>query len=193
MAYRSARNALAGLREQRPAGPAAVITALGAIGVALCITVLWWNMRAVMEVGGTCAEGGPYVIDTPCPDGAAWMIPLSIPLGMAFTALWVGGLALLDGRATRLAILAWGALFGSLGWNFLEYAFDPPGGGGPSWSWLACGVIFVVMALPGLAVLPGAIRQARGAGRRHAAALALTAAGAAIGIWLGTRLVDAAG
>ena len=35
-------------------------------------------------------------------------------------------------------------LFLALGWNFLDYGFDPPGGG-TSVSWLVCGAIFVVM------------------------------------------------
>jgi hypothetical protein len=39
---------------------------------------------------------------------------------------------------------AWSALFLALGWNFLEYGFDPPDGG-TSASWLVCGVAFVVM------------------------------------------------
>ncbi len=40
--------------------------------------------------------------------------------------------------------LAWPGLFLSLGWNFLEFAFAPPGGGF-AWGWLICGVVFVLM------------------------------------------------
>jgi Short C-terminal domain len=39
---------------------------------------------------------------------------------------------------------AWSALFLALGWNFLEYGFDPPGGG-TSPGWLVCGFVFVAM------------------------------------------------
>ena len=40
--------------------------------------------------------------------------------------------------------LAWPGLFLSLGWNFLEFSFAPPGGGF-AWGWLVCGVVFVLM------------------------------------------------
>jgi hypothetical protein len=40
--------------------------------------------------------------------------------------------------------LAWPGLFLSLGWNFLEFTFSPPGGG-LAWGWLICGVLFVLM------------------------------------------------
>ncbi len=43
-----------------------------------------------------------------------------------------------------LVFLAWPALFLSLGWNFLAYGFFPPEGGWV-WSWLFCGVLFVLM------------------------------------------------
>ena len=39
----------------------------------------------------------------------------------------------------------WGVLFGSLGWNFLEFAFK---GADIVWGWLVCGVLFWPMALP---------------------------------------------
>lgn len=191
--YRSARNALYHLGDggRGPTALGAGLTALGALGLALCLTVLWWNMRAVMEVGGMCAEGGPYVIETPCPDGAAWMMPLSIVLGLVLGLVWVAGLSRLDGRAVPLFMLAWGALFGSLGWNFLEYGFDPPGDGGVVWGWLVCGVVFWIMALPGFMPLWVAARTVPTAGSRYAWALAATAGGAALGIWLGMRFVHA--
>ena len=48
-------------------------------------------------------------------------------------------------------------LFLSLGWNFVEYAFNPPGlpGQGIVWGWLYLGVPFLLMGgLPLLAVVP---------------------------------------
>jgi hypothetical protein len=53
--------------------------------------------------------------------------------------------------APTLILPMWVALFGSLGWNFLEYAFK--GDGGVVVGWLVCGVMFEAMALPALAVL----------------------------------------
>ena len=125
--------------------------------VVLCAVGLTWiyfGMRSVMDVGGACAEGGPYVIAQPCPDGT-WMIMVSIPLllisAMAGTVIASG----IEG-APDLLIPMWGLLFGSLGWNFLEYgAFS----GELVWGWIICGVMFELMALPVLfLVLPGKAR-----------------------------------
>jgi hypothetical protein len=128
----------------------------GVAGVAACLTLVWFGMRAVMNVGGFCAEGGPYVIDTPCPDG----VPLVMILGI-FGLFVFGGLmawkgSLIGGRYGALVGLAWPALFISLGWNFLEYAVRPPEPEyGIVWGWLIPGVIFVIMGgAPLLALLP---------------------------------------
>jgi hypothetical protein len=116
------------------------------------LTVLWLSMRAVMDIGGRCASGGPYVIAVPCPDAVAWLLPLSIFAGLGGVGLigWFGG-RIGPGFAT-IAALAWPALFLSLGWNFLEYGLASPGG----WdiSWLLCGVLFVAMG--GIPLLVGA-------------------------------------
>jgi hypothetical protein len=58
-------------------------------------------------------------------------------------------------------MLAWPALFLSLGWNFWEYGLDPPGGDGVDAGWIVCGVIFVLMGgLPLLAFKSKDIRRA---------------------------------
>ena len=46
-----------------------VLYAVGVAGLAMCLTLVFLAMRAVMDVGGFCAEGGPYVIETHCPEG----------------------------------------------------------------------------------------------------------------------------
>ncbi|MCW2764959.1 MAG: hypothetical protein JWO11_918 [Nocardioides sp.] len=118
--------------------------------VALSLTWTYLGMRAVMNVGGSCADGGPYVSAQPCPDGA-WMISVAIPVlvivAMIGSAV-AGGLS-----APNLLVPMWGLLFGSLGWNFLEYgAFS----GDLVWGWIVCGVVFELMALPVvLLALPG--------------------------------------
>ena len=49
-------------------------------------------------------------------------------------------------------VLAWAALFGSLGWNFMEYGvFDSPTG--IEWGWAIPGVLFWLMAAGPLLVL----------------------------------------
>jgi hypothetical protein len=130
--------------------------AAGVAGLAMSLTLVFLSMRAVMGVGGFCAEGGPYVIETHCPDG----VPLLITGGI-FGLFVFGGLmawkgSVIGGPYGGLVLLAWPVLFLSLGWNFLEFAFNPPGppGQGVIWGWLIPGVLFVIMGLvPVLAVL----------------------------------------
>jgi hypothetical protein len=64
---------------------------VGLAGIAGSITVVFLGMRSVLDVGGQCASGGPYVIATPCPDGT-WLLPLANFAGLSFTSggpLWV--------------------------------------------------------------------------------------------------------
>jgi hypothetical protein len=107
-----------------------------------------------MDIGGYCASGGPYEIRQECPDNA-WMIPVSIFVGLAGVAFVIAGTFR---GGPKLVALAWPALFLALGWNFLEYAFDPPPPEtGVVWGWLVCGVVFVAMGgLPLLFVLMNA-------------------------------------
>jgi hypothetical protein len=127
---------------------------LGVAGLAASLTILFLCMRAVMDVGGFCAEGGPYEIQTHCPEGTAVLMPLSIFAGLGAAGLmgWKG--ARLGSFFGGLVALAWPALFISLGWNFLEYAlWPPPPDTGVIWGWLIPGVIFEVMGIVPLAGL----------------------------------------
>jgi len=134
--------------DPRP-GPAAPQASLRNLLVALvCITVIgmclawaYLAMRAVMAVGGSCGSGGPYEVSTPCPDGS-WLLAIGIPV-MVVAALAGSGFAAEVGAPNQLIIL-WGVLFGSLGWNFFEFAFTD----GFAFSLVVCGVIFWGMALP---------------------------------------------
>lgn len=152
---------------------------LGVAGLAASITLIWLGMRAVLGVGGFCAEGGPYVIETHCPPGVA------VGMTLAFPGLFLfGGLMLWKGMALGepypyLALLAWPALFLSLGWNFLEFGVNPPGeGGGLALGWIIPGVLFVLMGgVPLWAALPARGRGAGGdAGRRRATGMLETRA-----------------
>jgi hypothetical protein len=129
---------------------------LGIAGLAACLTLVFLSMRAVMDVGGFCAEGGPYEIQTHCPEGTVVLLPLSIFAGLGSAALagWKG--SQIGGPFAGLVALAWPALFISLGWNFLEYALWPPGDqGGIVWGWLIPGIVFEIMGiLPLLGLLP---------------------------------------
>jgi len=122
---------------------------IAAAGLATSITVLFLGMRAVMDIGGACASGGPYVPVQPCPEGVALLMPAGMLGLFGFGALVLHGGGRLGGGWAGLVLLAWPALFISLGWNFLQYGLAPPADlepdGGPIWGWLIPGVIFVLM------------------------------------------------
>ena len=135
---------------------------LALAGVACGITLLYLGMRSVMEIGGACAEGGPYEISTPCPDGVPLLMVGGIFAGLICLALFVVFVSRLGGSYGTIAAYAWPALFLSLGWNFFEYGVDPPGGDdGLVWGWLICGVVFALMGgLPLLLLLrPSVLRS----------------------------------
>ena len=129
---------------------APVATVVCVLLVAIGLTWAFYSMRAVMNIGGACADGGPYVSAQPCPDGAM-LIAIALPV-MLISAM-IGSVAAISINAPNLLIPMWGFLFGALGWNFLEFAFK---GSDVVWSWLVCGVMFELMALPAIyAILVG--------------------------------------
>jgi hypothetical protein len=139
---------------------------VGVAGLALCLTLLFLGMRSVMDVGGSCADGGPYVSAVHCPQG----VPLAI-LGGIFGLFAFGGLAALGGagiggRYSGVVGLVWPALFLSLGWNFLEFGVRAPDG--PDLSWLICAVVFFVLGgAPVIGWLPSAARASRDPAAMH--------------------------
>jgi hypothetical protein len=113
-------------------------------GVAFAISLLYQGMRPIMRLGGFVASGGPYAIEHPAPSWV-WIMPVSILFGMVCFFI---NMFCRRPDGVSLMPLAWPGLFLSLGWNFLEFTFSPPGGG-LAWGWLVCGVLFVLMgALP---------------------------------------------
>lgn len=154
-----------------PAGPPLGQVALyliGITGLTFCVALLWLGMRAVMDLGGFCASGGPYQIAVQCPDAVVASTPLSIFGGFlaAGLILWAG--TGLGGSWMSLVFLAWPALFLSLGWNFLQYGFFPPEGGWV-WSWVFCGVLFVLMGGIPLVAIFVSVREEDHGGRSYAA------------------------
>lgn len=142
-----------GAAEDRPAlDVRAIVEVLVATaGLATSITVLFLGMRAVMDIGGACASGGPYVPVQPCPEGVALLMPAGMLGLFGFGALGLHGGSRLGGAWGAIVLLAWPALFVSLGWNFLQYGLAPPAelepDGGPIWGWLIPGVLFVLMGV----------------------------------------------
>lgn len=111
--------------------------------VAGALTLLFLGMRSVMSIGGSCAEGGPFIVRQTCPKGIPVLMVGSIWGGLIATGLYVW--QAFKHRVPSLALLAWPALFLSLGWNFLDFGLNPPGGGGVVWGWLVCAIIFAAM------------------------------------------------
>jgi putative oligomerization/nucleic acid binding protein len=136
-------------------------------GVSASLTVLFLGMRSVMEIGGACASGGPFVPVRPCPEGVPALIVGGIWAGLilAFVYVWQA----VRHHVPSLVSLLWPALFLSLGWNFLEFGLDPPGGGGAEWGWLICAIVFFLMGgVPLVIALPWLWRSARGKGEHPA-------------------------
>jgi hypothetical protein len=134
---------------------------LGPVGTVVCVLVavigLTWTffaMRAVMNVGGSCVDGGPYVSAQSCPGGAGLM---AVAIPAMLVAAMAGSAAAISVDAPNLLLPMWGLLFGSLGWNFLEFAL---GDSGIVWGWLVCGVLFWLMAAPAVLAMALAIWRA---------------------------------
>jgi hypothetical protein len=166
--------------DARPTDWALYLLGVGALTAA--IVVIFLGMRAVMDIGGYCAEGGPYVIETHCPEGVPLLMTLAFPGAFGAIGLMLWGGSPIGRQYQGLAFFAWPALFLSLGWNFLEYGVNPPGGGGLAWGWLICGVVFVAMGgVPLIAVLryDGVVRRPAPENRPRVAAI-VTAVGAGL-------------
>jgi len=150
-----------------PSGRVLATYLASAACLSACITILFLVMRAVMDIGGYCAEGGAYEIAVHCPEGVAILMPLGMMGGMAAAFVMFATGESIGGAYGSLAMLAWPAVFISLGWNFLEYGVSPPAPEeGPVLGWIFTGVVFVIMGGTPLVVALGIVgaagRQPRG-------------------------------
>jgi len=133
---------------------------VGIAGVAFAITLLSRSMRSVEKIGGFCASGGPYQIAHQCPKGIGGLLPLSIFGGLIFLALFAF-CTTAGGRSVLL--LAWSALFLTLGWNFIDYGIVNPVGGNVAYGQLIPGVLFIIMGgVPLVWVVPAMFRALLG-------------------------------
>ena len=92
-----------------------------------------------MQLGGSCASGGPYDIAVQCPDNIAAFAPLSVFGGLIAVAIAV---FFAQGFGTPLTTWAWPILFIGLGSAFMMafiFAGDPIG--------LIIGSMFIIMGL----------------------------------------------
>ena len=71
----------------------------------LALTWVYLGMRSVMDIGGSCASGGPYVVANPCPDNVAGFLAISIPLMLV--AAFVGSAVAVGLGAPNLLLPMW--------------------------------------------------------------------------------------
>ncbi|HEY5165554.1 MAG TPA: SHOCT domain-containing protein, partial [Acidimicrobiia bacterium] len=117
------------------------------------LTLLSRSMRSVQAIGGVCRSGASATtIVYHCPSGVAGTTTLSIFGGLLFLLLFV----ICAGETGRsLLLLAWSALFLTLGWDFLDYGFHLTSGSGTNGGFIVCAVLFIVMgAVPLFWLLP---------------------------------------
>lgn len=139
---------------------ALVVLGVGVAAGAAAITILSDIMRSVSAVGGSCADGGPYVSAQPCPDGTGTAMLLVLGLAGVCVVGTLWGAHVL--RAPQPVWLGWPALFLTLGWNFLEDGLiDPPEGVGVSGAYVFCGVLFVAMGAGPLLIALWALKGQR--------------------------------
>ena len=129
---------------------ASLLVAVGAAGVTACLDSAFTGMRDVMVTdGGACAGGGPYVIAHQCTGADVRLLMVGILGTLISAGFYLAGTGMLGGRTGTAGLLIWTALFGTLGWNFIDLGLHPPtgmSGGG----WLFIGVVFWLMAAGGL-------------------------------------------
>lgn len=101
---------------------------------------LFQTSSIVIGLGGYCASGGPYVIETECPESVVIFAPLGI-----FGMLIAVGIGLLLARSfgTPLYLWAWPILFVGLGAQFILGAV----GGVSIVTNIVIGVMFIAMGL----------------------------------------------
>jgi hypothetical protein len=145
---------------------AVVVLGLGVAAGAAAITILSLIMRSVTEIGGSCADGGPYVSAHPCPSGTgtALLLVFACVFVCIIGTLWAASVL----TAPLPLLLGWPALFLTLGWNFLEDGLDPLPGQGVDVGFVVCGVIFVLMGAAPLLLWASIAKEARRARGAHA-------------------------
>lgn len=133
------------------------------------------GMRHVLATnGGSCASGGPFEIadGQQCDAGVTWLLMGGVVVMLLGGALLLGASSAYSGSGSMgVPGLLWAALFGLLGYNFIEFSLDPTSAfadDAPQIGLLVPGVVFWLMALPGL-LMPVAAFRWRNSDAEHAA------------------------
>jgi hypothetical protein len=133
-------------------------------GFAVALAGVYDGMRKVMvEAGGFCASGGPYEIAQECSDEQVALLAGGIVGMLVCWGLFAGIASWAGWGGLGGSLLMWAALFGALGWNFVDLGLDPPGPDDRAWGWIVSGAVFWLLALGGLVpVLAMAAGRLRG-------------------------------
>lgn len=102
-------------------------------------TLMYQSASILSGIGGFCASGGPYVIETECPDALIWSFPVGF---FSVFISWGIGLALQRGFSAPVIVWGWPILFVGLGINFFLWI-----GSGAVFVGILCGTLFVLMGL----------------------------------------------
>jgi len=103
-------------------------------------TLLYLSTSELSSIGGFCASGGPYVIETECPDSLIWAFPVGF---LTVFVSWGVGLFFQKGFSAPVVVWGWPILFVGIGIVFLQMIAMPGG----IFVGLLCGILFVVMGL----------------------------------------------
>jgi hypothetical protein len=104
-----------------------------------CFTVLYRGVETLSGLGGFCASGGPYVIQTECPSSVLWALPLGF---VGVFVSWVIAFVVQKGFSTPLVVWGWPILFVGLG---IQFFLSIPVSG--VFVGILCGTLFVIMGL----------------------------------------------
>lgn len=145
----------------------ALVLGVGVAAGAAARTVSSLSVRALLAVGGACAEGGAFAVDRPGTSGSgnAFLLAAGLALLCLVATLW--GVLRLTAPNPLLLALPW-ILVGA--WNFFEAAFFPPAGRGISVGYLVAGSIFVLLGVAPLLQYWADVRKERRAGAAGGAA-----------------------
>lgn len=116
---------------------------------ALCGMVIMAAL-AVINIGGYCAEGGPYVIARHCPDGSALVLSLGIPL--LFLLGFLYAMAKPSSWPSTFGWL-WPVLFVGMAVAFFIGAANAPGGIG--WAAVVTGIVMLVIGIAPIVIFAG--------------------------------------
>ena len=131
-------------------GRAALLTLLALFAMSVLCGLIIMAALAVINVGGYCAEGGPYVIQQHCPKGSAVILSAGIPL-----LFIVGSLYAMAKPASWPSTFGWlwPVLFVGMAVAFFIGAANAPGGIG--WAALVTGIVMLVLGVAPIFIFRG--------------------------------------